>query len=90
MLFLSFQKERKEKEKKRKVYAVRRHNGSFCTQKQPETAAFRALKAATRKRKSDPKGGQPAVFCVYDQFYVWSSLKTLLVLLRLCAQVTLG
>ena len=27
---------------KRKVY------GSFCTQKQPETAAFRALKAATR------------------------------------------
>ena len=23
-------------EKKRKVYAVRRYNGSFCTQKQPE------------------------------------------------------
>ena len=33
----------------RKVYAVRRYNGSFCTQKQPKTAAFRALKAATRK-----------------------------------------
>ena len=41
--------------KKRKVYAVRRHDGSLCTQKQPETAA---LKAAIRK--SDPKGGQPA------------------------------
>ena len=24
------------KEKKRKVYAVRRHNGSLCTQRQPE------------------------------------------------------
>ena len=34
------------KGKKRKVYAIRRHNGSLCTQKQPETAAFRALKAA--------------------------------------------
>ena len=44
--------------KKDKVYAVRRHNGSLCTQKQPETAALRALKAATRK--SDPKGGQLA------------------------------
>ena len=68
-----YRKERKE----RKVYAIRRYNGSFCTQKQPETAAFRALKAATRKGKQkDPKGGQPAVFCVYDQFYFWSSLKT--------------
>ena len=44
----------------RKVYAVRRHGGSLCTQKQPETAALRALKAATRKH--DPKGGQPALF----------------------------
>ena len=25
--------------KKRKVYAIRRQNGSLCTQKQPETAA---------------------------------------------------
>ena len=25
-------------EKKRKVYAVRRYNGSFCTQKQPESS----------------------------------------------------
>ena len=49
-----------EKKRKRKVYAVRRYNGSLCTQKQPETAAFRALKAATRKGKqTDPKGGQP-------------------------------
>ena len=32
-----------EKEKKRKVYAARRYNGSFCTQKQPETAAYRTL-----------------------------------------------
>ena len=29
-----------KKEKKRKVYAVRRCNGSFCTHKQPETAAL--------------------------------------------------
>ena len=65
--------------KKRKVYAVRRHDGSLCTQKQPETAACRVLKAATRRRKSksDPKGGQPVVFCVYDQFFVWSSPKNL-------------
>ena len=27
---------RKKEKKKRKVYAVRRYNGSFCTQKQPE------------------------------------------------------
>ena len=47
------------KERKRKVYAVRRHDRSLCTQKQPETAALRALKAATRE--SDPKGGQPAL-----------------------------
>ena len=54
----------RKKEKKRKVYAVRRYNGSLCTQKQPETAAFRALKAATRKGKQkDPKGGQPAMLC---------------------------
>ena len=26
-------------EKKRKVYIVRHHNGSLCTQKQPETAS---------------------------------------------------
>ena len=30
-------KEKKRKEKKRKVYAVRRHDGSLCTQKQPLT-----------------------------------------------------
>ena len=36
----------------RKVYAIRRYNGSFCTQKQPEIAAFRALKAATRNKKT--------------------------------------
>ena len=39
---------------KRKVCAVRRHDGSLCTQKQPGTAA---VKAATRK--NDPMGGQP-------------------------------
>ena len=56
---------RQGKEKKRKVYAVRRYNGSFCTQKQPETAAFRALKAATRKGKQkDPKGGQQGKHCL--------------------------
>ena len=27
----------KKQKKKRKVYAVRRHDGSLCTQKQPET-----------------------------------------------------
>ena len=47
-----------EEEKKKKVFAVRRHNGSLCTQKQPETAALRALKAATRK--SDPCTDAPA------------------------------
>ena len=41
-------------EKKRKVYVVRRHDGSLCTQKQPETAALRAA-----IKKSDPMGGQP-------------------------------
>ena len=41
-------------EKKRKVYAVRRHHGSLCTRKQPETAALRAA-----INKSDPMGGQP-------------------------------
>ena len=45
--------------KRRKVYVVRRHNGSLCTQKQPETAAVRALTAATWK--SDPRGGQPII-----------------------------
>ena len=39
--------------KKRKIYAVRRHDRSLCTQKQPEAAA---LKAAMKK--SDPVGGQ--------------------------------
>ena len=29
----------RKKEKKRKVHAVRRHNGSLCTQKQPVGAA---------------------------------------------------
>ena len=43
-----------KQEKKRKAYAVERHDGSLCTQKQPETAA---LKAAIKK--SDPVGGQP-------------------------------
>ena len=42
------------KERKRKVYAVRRPDRSLCTQKQLETAA---LKTATRTR--DHKGGQP-------------------------------
>lgn len=37
--------------KQSKVYAVRRHGGSLCTQKQTETAA---LQAAIRKR--DPVG----------------------------------
>ena len=46
---------RQEKKRKRKVYAIRRYNGSLCTQKQPETAALTAA-----IRKSDPKGGQPA------------------------------
>ena len=32
---------------KRKKLNVRRHDGSLCTQKQPETAAFRVIKAAT-------------------------------------------
>ena len=32
---LTLRKEEK-KEKKRKVYAVRRHDGSLCTQKKPE------------------------------------------------------
>ena len=41
-------------EEERKVYAVRRHFGSLCTQKQPKTAA---LKAAIRT--SDLVGGQP-------------------------------
>ena len=51
----------RKKRGKRKVYALRRYNGSFSTQKQPETAALRALKAASRKGKqNDPKGGQPA------------------------------
>ena len=47
--------------KKRKDYAF----GEPLFQKPPDTAAFRALKAATRKRKSDSTGVQPAVFCVY-------------------------
>ena len=52
--------------RKGKVYTVRRHNGSLCTQKQPETAALRALQAATRKH--DPKGGQPGLFdyCLFS------------------------
>ena len=45
--------------KRRKVYVVRRHNGSLCTQKQPETAAVRALEVATRK--SDPGGSSPSL-----------------------------
>ena len=44
----------KKDHKKAKVYAVRHHDRSLCTQKQPRTAA---LKAAFRK--SDPMGGQP-------------------------------
>ena len=44
------------KKKKIKVCVVRRHDGSLCTQKQPETAA---LKAAIKT--SDPMGGQSAM-----------------------------
>lgn len=29
--------QRKEKKERRKIYAVRRHNGRLCTQKRPET-----------------------------------------------------
>ena len=39
-------KSEKHAARRKKVYAVRRHDGSLCTQKQLETAAF---KAASRK-----------------------------------------
>ena len=39
--------------KKRQIYAVRRHDGSLCTQKQPETAALK-----TAIKQSDLMGGQ--------------------------------
>ena len=62
--------------KERKVYAVRRHNGSLCTQKQPETAAGRALKAATRERRSDPKGVQPHRNGIHAQSAVGLRVRT--------------
>ena len=43
---------RLKKEKTKKVYAFRHHNGSLCTHRQPETAA---PKAATRNRDPIPK-----------------------------------
>ena len=43
--------------KKGKVYAVRRHDGSPCTQKQPKTAALKA------NQGRDPMGVSPAVIC---------------------------
>ena len=42
-----------QKRKKTKGYAVRPHDRSLCTQKQPDTAALKA------NMNSDPMGGQP-------------------------------
>ena len=39
----------------KRVYAIRRHDGSLCAQKQPKTAALKAT-----VKKSDPMGVLPA------------------------------
>ena len=70
----------------RKVYTLKRRDRSVCTQRQPESAA---LKAAIRT--SDPKGGgQPAIFCVNDQFSMFGALyKRSSLVDFMCAEVTL-
>ena len=39
---LTGEKHAARRKQRKKVYVVRRHDGSLCTQKQPETAALKA------------------------------------------------
>lgn len=43
LLLLTLEQDSTERTKKRKVYAIRRHDGSLYPQKQPETALMIAL-----------------------------------------------